>query len=176
MCFMKFELRREDVTLILDALSALTYDDILKLDDADLRALHGKLSAQMTVQDASVQTKVQEAIACRACIEKAIEEHFQDNRFDAGAAVSDVLNEFGKEPVETILASTIITAAPWDMSYSRENKMWARSVPHGEFSGGCLDSDPGLVNLFVSTYRDNLQELLSKTGFIPCSGFIPYLL
>ena len=50
---MKFELRREDVTLILDALSALTYDDILKLDDADLRALHGKLSAQMTVQNRS---------------------------------------------------------------------------------------------------------------------------
>ena len=71
---MKFELRREDVTLILDALNALTYDDILKLDDADLRALHGKLSVQMMVQETSVQTKVQE----RSPVEPALKKQSKD--------------------------------------------------------------------------------------------------
>ena len=45
--------------------------------------------------------------ACKEAIEQAISAHYAENRLDTEAAVKDVLEKFGTERVQFILANTI---------------------------------------------------------------------
>ena len=90
-------------------------------------------------------------ISCKEAIEEAIDGNYRGNSLDAKAAAQEVLDRFGPERVQTVLA--------------RENKAWARTVPMPLAVDGAnrrsrwlVDSHPGLVNLFVDQVRDLARE------------------
>ena len=92
-------------------------------------------------------------ISCKEAIEEAIDGNYRGNSLDAKAAAQEVLDQFGPERVQTVLAAT------------RENKAWARTVPMPLAVDGAnrrsrwlVDSHPGLVNLFVDQVRDLARE------------------
>ena len=62
---------------------------------------HGELEAYKTSRVAGV--------ACRDAIEKAVAKHYRDNCLNKAGA-REVIDEFGKERVMTVLAITIIVA------------------------------------------------------------------
>ena len=103
-------------------------------------------------------------ISCKEAIEAAIGAHYKENRLDAKAAAQEVLDQFGLERVQTVLAATV-KDKDWDGRFSRENKAWAQTVPMQEGdenrnrrSRWLVDSHPGLVNLFVDQVRDMVRE------------------
>ncbi|OUP27869.1 DUF3849 domain-containing protein [Faecalibacterium sp. An192] len=103
-------------------------------------------------------------ISCKEAIEGAIDGNYKGNSLDAKAAAQEVLDQFGPERVQTVLAATI-KDKDWDGRFSCENKAWAQTVPMQE--GGenrnrrshwVVDSHPGLVNLLVDQVRDMVRE------------------
>ena len=103
-------------------------------------------------------------ISCKEAIEEAIDGSYKGNSLDAKAAAQEVLDKFGPDRVQTILAATV-QDKEWDARFSRENKAWAQTVPMPEGSEDgnrrshwVVDSHPGLVNLFVDQVRDMVRE------------------
>ena len=103
-------------------------------------------------------------ISCKEAIEEAIDGNYKGNSLDAKAAVQEVLDRFGPERVQTVLAATV-QDKDWDARFSRENKAWAQTVPMPLAVDGAnrrsrwlVDSHPGLVNLFVDQVRDLARE------------------
>ena len=103
-------------------------------------------------------------ISCKEAIEEAINSNYQGNSLDAKAAAQEVLDRFGPERVQTVLAATV-QDKDWDARFSRENKAWAQTVPMPLAVDGAnrrsrwlVDSHPGLVNLFVDQVRDLVRE------------------
>ena len=103
-------------------------------------------------------------ISCKEAIEKAIDGNYRGNSLDAKAAAQEVLDQFGPERVQTVLAATV-QDKDWDVRISGENKAWAQTVPMPEGSEDgnrrshwVVDSHPGLVNLFVDQVRDLARE------------------
>ena len=97
-------------------------------------------------------------IACKEAIEQAITSHYYDNRFNAEAAVWDVVKQFGFERMFYVLANTVQTQGG-DGRVSRSNKDWAQTIPVA-FENGRRDmsflitrSHPGLLDMFVSKAR-----------------------
>ena len=97
-------------------------------------------------------------IACKEAIEQAIASHYYDNRFNAEAAVRDVVKQFGFERMFYVLANTV-QAQGGDGRVSRSNKDWAQTIPVA-FENGRRDmsflitrSHPGLLDMFVSKAR-----------------------
>lgn len=66
--------------------------------------------------------------ACKEAIEQAISAHYAENRLDTEAAVKDVLEKFGAERVQFILANTI-QHKNHDGRISQDNKAWAKPFP-----------------------------------------------
>ena len=103
-------------------------------------------------------------ISCKEAIEEAIDGSYKGNSLDAKAAAQEVLDKFGPDRVQTVLAATV-QDKEWDARFSRENKAWAQTVPMPEGSEDgnrrshwVVDSHPGLVNLFVDQVRDLVRE------------------
>ena len=103
-------------------------------------------------------------ISCKEAIEKAIDGNYRGNSLDAKAAAQEVLDQFGPERVQTVLAATV-QDKDWDVRISGENKAWAQTVPMPLAVDGAnrrsrwlVDSHPGLVNLFVDQVRDLARE------------------
>ena len=103
-------------------------------------------------------------IACRDAIETAIASHYRNNRFDAEAAVREVVKQFGYERTFYVLANTVQTQGG-DGRVSQANKQWAQTVPV-VFERGKRDmsylitrTHPGILNMFVSQVR---HEFLLK--------------
>ena len=103
-------------------------------------------------------------IACRDAIEKAVSSHYQNNCFDAAAAVREVVKRFGYERTFYVLANTVQTQGG-DGRVSQANKQWAQTVPI-VFEQGKRDmsylitrTHPGILNMFVSQAR---HEFLLK--------------
>ena len=103
--------------------------------------------------------------ACKEAIEQAINAHYAENRLDTEAAVKDVLEKFGAERVQFILANTI-QHKNHDGRISQDNKAWAKTVPMPEDSGASrhcaylvVDGvNPGLTDLFTRQARKTMQE------------------
>ena len=103
--------------------------------------------------------------ACKEAIEQAISAHYAENRLDTEAAVKDVLEKFGAERVQFILANTI-QHKNHDGRISQDNKAWAKTIPMLEDSGASRHSDylvvdqvnPGLTDLFTRQFRKVAQE------------------
>lgn len=96
--------------------------------------------------------------ACRDAIEKAIAEHYNDNRLDPTAA-KEVIEQFGYERTLVILARTV-KERDWDARFSNENKTWAKSIDilpdpdtNNYFRYLIDKSHPGLIDLFLTQVR-----------------------
>lgn len=103
--------------------------------------------------------------ACKEAIEQTISAHYAENRLDTEAAVKDVLEKFGAERVQFILANTI-QRKNYDGRISQDNKAWAKNIPTLEDSGASrhcaylvVDGvNPGLTDLFTRQARKTMQE------------------
>jgi len=103
--------------------------------------------------------------ACKEAIEQAISAHYAENRLDTEAAIKDVLEKFGAERVQFILANTI-QHKNHDGRISQDNKAWAKTIPMPEDSDASrhcaylvVDGvNPGLTDLFTRQARKTMQE------------------
>ena len=103
--------------------------------------------------------------ACKEAIEQAISAHYGDNRLNTEAAVKEVLEQFGPERVQYILANTVLKKEH-DGRISRDNKAWAKTIPMPEDGGDPRHSyvlvvdkvNPGLTDLFTRQARKAMQE------------------
>ncbi len=106
-------------------------------------------------------------VECRRAIEETIRDHYRDNRLDVSCAKA-IIDTFGMERVQTVLASTI-QAAEWDGRYSDANKKWAKSIPIPDESGreyhinGC---HRGLTDLFCTEVRRLQREMEKKPSVL----------
>ena len=114
---------------------------------------------------AQYQASYQANFACKEAVEQAINAHYGDKRLDTGSAVKEVVEKFGPERVEFILANTI-RHKDGDGRISRDNKAWAKTVPVPEDSDSSrhcaylvVDSvNPGLTDLFAREVRNSVQK------------------
>lgn len=101
-------------------------------------------------------------VDCKTAIEKAIAQHYADNRLDAAAAVKEIVGVYGMERPAYVLAVTLQNMAH-DGRTSRENSTWAQAVPivRDDYNGGkdmhrdyvVEKAHPGLVDLFAGELR-----------------------
>lgn len=114
---------------------------------------------------AQYNASFQASHACKEAIEQAISRHYRDNRLDAEAAVKDVLERFGQDRVQYVLANTV-RHKEWDGRISRDSKAWASTMPLPEGSPQDRHSEylvvdrcnPGLIDLFVKQVRQLAGE------------------
>ncbi|MCD8336386.1 MAG: DUF3849 domain-containing protein [Lachnospiraceae bacterium] len=106
-----------------------------------------------------------ENIACKKAIEKAVYDNFDGIHLNSGA-VKPVLEQFGKERVAYVLASTI-QMRDWDRRFSLSNREWAASIPIGEeispFGNDrrlewMVESHPAVLDGFVGMLRKEVLE------------------
>ena len=83
------------------------------------------------VKAAQAEQEEQLNISCKEAIEEAINGSYKGNSLDAKAAAQEVLDQFGPERVQTVLAATV-QDKDWNARFSRENKAWAQTVPMQE--------------------------------------------
>ena len=110
--------------------------------------------------------------ACKEAIEQAISRHYSNNRLDAEAAVNDVLERFGPDRVQYVLANTV-RHKEWDGRISRDSKgVGQHDAPaggnpqdrHSEYL--VVDRcNPALTDLFLKQVRQLAGERKS-----PLSG------
>lgn len=92
-------------------------------------------------------------VACRDAIEKAVAKHYRDNCLNKAGA-REVIDEFGKERVMTVLAITIRDKL-YDGRFSSANKAWAQAFPiepdidswgrQPKFDAGCAADASGIA-------------------------------
>lgn len=103
-------------------------------------------------------------IACKAAIEAAIAKHF-DSMHLKPQAVSEVMDVFGAERVQYVLANTIQIKS-WDGRFSRDNKAWAAKIDvvedvtagHDRRLGFVINSHPAVLDGFVSQARQASRQ------------------
>ena len=131
---------------------------------------------------AQYNASFQASHACKEAIEQAISRHYSNNRLDAEAAVNDVLERFGPDRVQYVLANTV-RHKEWDGRISRDNKAWASTMPLPEGSPQDRHSEyqvvdrcnPGLTDLFLKQVRQlagerekpSVREMLQKAPAAP---------
>lgn len=104
-------------------------------------------------------------IACKKAIEQVIKEEFDGYRLGKNAA-DRVINEFGYDRVNWVLASTIQQLS-YDGRFSHENKDWAKGFYFPEDKAGSTDhhneylinSHPTVLNGFVDQARKQYSAL-----------------
>lgn len=143
-------------------------DDVCKAQE-ELRAapiyLHSAAYASEHGEMAEYRASDQANFACKEAIEQTINSHYGDKRLDTGLAVKEVVEKFGQERVEFILANTI-RHKDGDGRISRDNKAWAKTIPMPEDSGTSHryaylvvdEVNPGLTDLFTRQVRKVVQE------------------
>ena len=143
-------------------------DDVCKAQE-ELRSAplypHSAAYASEHGETAQYNLSYQANLACKEAVEQAISAHYAENRLDTEAAVKDVLDQFGPERVQFILAITIRHKAR-DGRISQDNKAWAKTIPMPEDSGASrhyaylvVDGvNPGLTDLFIRQARKTMQE------------------
>ncbi len=139
-------------------------DDVCRAQE-ELRTaplyLHSAAYASQHGELAQYNLSYQANSACKEAIEQAISTHYAENRLDTEAAVKDVLEKFGAERVQFILANTI-QHKNHDRRISRDNKTWAKTIPMLEDSEArylVVDKvNPGLTDLFTRQARKAMQE------------------
>ena len=143
-------------------------DDVCKAQE-ELRAapvyLHSAAYASEHGELAEYRASDQANFACKEAIEQTINSHYGDKQLDTGSAVKEVVEKFGQERVEFILANTI-RHKDGDGRISRDNKAWAKTIPMPEDSGTShhyaylvVDGvNPGLTDLFTRQVRKVVQE------------------
>ena len=113
---------------------------------------------------AQYRASLQASLACKEATRQAISAHYGDNRLNTEAAVKEVLEQFGPERMQYILANTVLKKEH-DGRISRDNKAWAKTIPMPEDGGDPRHSyvlvvdkvNPGLTDLFLKQARKVLQ-------------------
>ena len=113
---------------------------------------------------AQYRASLQVSLACKEATRQAINAHYGDNRLNTEAAVKEVLEQFGPERMQYILANTVLKKEH-DGRISRDNKAWAKTIPMPEDGGDPRHSyalvvdkvNPGLTDLFLKQARKVLQ-------------------
>ena len=143
-------------------------DDVCKAQE-ELRTAplypHSAAYASEHGEMAQYNRSYQANSACKEAIEQAISAHYAENRLNTEAAVKDVLEKFGTERVQFILANTI-QHKNHDGRISQDNKSWAKTIPMPEDSDASrhcaylvVDGvNPGLTDLFTRQARKTMQE------------------
>ncbi len=101
--------------------------------------------------------------ACKTAIETTIAEHFDGYYLQQGA-VEEVVEQFGKEPVEALLANTIRQLS-YDGRFSRENKRWAEQFAPLIETGSetlVLTSHPAILDGFTDLVRQYQERAIEK--------------
>lgn len=96
---------------------------------------------------------------CARAVERAIEENYRDNCLKDGT--QGIIDRYGFDRVNWVLANTV-QQKEYDGRFSPENKAWAKQtyIPEDEACWQfCVDSHPGLTNLFVDQVRRAWQTL-----------------
>ena len=153
-----------DNLIALAALLHVRIDDIL-ITDHSVAYPHSAAYASEHGEMAQYNRSYQANSACKEAIEQAISAHYAENRLDTEAAVKDVLEKFGTERVQFILANTI-QRKNHDGRISQDNKAWAKTIPMPEDSDASrhcaylvVDGvNPGLTDLFTRQARKAMQE------------------
>ena len=95
-------------------------------------------------------------VECARAINKALSEHYSDNRMDTAAASKDVVGKFGFERTMYVLASTV-RHFDYDGRVSRKNKNWALTIPIYDDKQMrayyLVTSHPGLTDMLVDQVR-----------------------
>lgn len=123
---------------------------------------------ELELYRASFQTN----IACKEAIEKAISENFIDSHFDSETALDEVLDAFGRDRVEYVLAKTVQYKHN-DGRFQECNKKWAETVEVTELptewgiDRSCyfvIETHPVLTDALVTRYckRFSLGEYAGK--------------
>ena len=130
---------------------------VVYLHSASYATKHGETDAYWLSDQAN--------FSCKVAIEQAISAHYGDNRLDTASAVQEVMEKFGPERMNFILANTI-QHKDADGRISRDNKAWAKTIPMPEDKESfrrnaylVVDQvNPGLVDLFTRQARKTVQE------------------
>lgn len=96
---------------------------------------------------------------CAKAIEQAISEHYHDNILEN--CTEELINRFGFDRINWVLANTLQEKSH-DGRFSASNKEWAAGfyIPNDETRWTfCVESHPGLTDLFVNQMRKAWQEL-----------------
>ena len=112
---------------------------------------------------AQYNASFQASHACKEAIEQAIGRHYSNNRLDAEAAVNDVLEQFGADRVQYVLANTV-RHKEWDGRISRDNKAWASTMPMPEGSSQDRHSE----YLVVDHCNPRPDRPVSEAGTAAC--------
>ena len=96
---------------------------------------------------------------CRDAIDKAISENFDGMHLKDGF-ISELVDKFGMERVQYILATTIRENLG-DGRYSPENKGWAENIPVSESQDErrncCLHSHPAVIDGVVNSFKKYMR-------------------
>ena len=117
-----------------------------------------------SLQDAVTHNEVQdwrdsyrENCDCARAIERAIADQYHDNILENGT--KDIIDRYGFDRVNWVLANTLQEKAH-DGRFSQENKRWAKGfyIPRDDVRWHfCVESHPGLTDLFVNQAREALS-------------------
>ena len=95
---------------------------------------------------------------CARAIERAISENYHDNTLEDCA--KPIIGRYGFDRVNFVLANTVQQKK--DGRFSEDNKKWARAfhIPRDDVRWHfCVESHPGLTNLFINDARKEWQFL-----------------
>lgn len=103
-------------------------------------------------------------IACKAAIEASIAKHFDGMHLNP-KAVSEVMDVFGPERTQYVLANTV-QMLRWDGRFSRDNKAWAVKVDvveditagHDRRLGFIVNSHPAVLDGFITQTRQMILQ------------------
>ncbi len=100
-------------------------------------------------------------IACRDAIEQTIRDNFDGMHLNCDA--KDVIEQFGAERVECVLANTV-QQKDWDGRFSLRNKEWAAAieVPNAEKAFGIVESHPAVLDGFINIARKELTAIRAQ--------------
>lgn len=109
-------------------------------------------------------------IACKAAIEASIAKHFDGMHLNP-KAVSEVMDVFGPERTQYVLANTVQLLS-WDGRFSRDNKAWAVkfdvvediTAGHDRRLGFIINSHPAVLDGFVIQARQMIHQQEHKSS------------
>ena len=105
--------------------------------------------------------------ACKEAIEQTISAHYAENRLDTEAAAKDVLEKFGMERVQFILANTI-QRKNYDGRISQDNKAWAKNHSYAggqrRFPPLCLSGGRSGQSRFDRPVHQTVPKSCSRTA------------
>lgn len=107
-------------------------------------------------------------IACRDAIDNAVAENFDGWHLPTNKILTAVINEFGRERVELVLAATIQEKI-YDGRFSKSNKEWAAGIPMIDGDKCYMVSDQthsvlldALAKAFRESYPDKKPSVVDQ--------------